>query len=99
MRVFLDGTEITGKENENVLMTIFPLLKDNHLMSIFPNLIFQCINICDKNVNRAKKMPIPITILTHIQRNGQYLTISKAFFRVSPTGPLSISQNVASPLN
>lgn len=43
MRVFLDGIEITGKENENVLMTIIPLLKDNHLLSIFPNLIFHAL--------------------------------------------------------
>lgn len=35
-------------------MAIIPLLKENHLISIFPNVIFLCINICDKNVNRAK---------------------------------------------
>ena len=55
-------------------MTIILLLKDEHL--IFPNLIFLCINICD-NVNRGRRKAIPTRIPTHVQRNGQYGTISR----------------------
>lgn len=43
-------------------------------------------------------MPIPTMIPTHLQRNGQCLTTSKAFFRESPTGFLSISLNTGKSL-
>ena len=77
-------------------MTIMLFLKDEQL--IFPNLIFLCINICD-NVNRGRGKAIPTRIPTHVQRNGQYGTISR-FSSECPQQDFSeFPQMLGSPLN
>ena len=76
-------------------MTIILLLKDEH--SIFPNLIFLCINICD-NLNRGRGKPVPTRIPYTCSAKWAVWNNLKVFFRVSPTRFLSISQNVGKSL-